>query len=84
MSQRGVLIVAAALTAFVLVIAGGIFGRLSQPRPATAASPATRTIVATRAADPRPRLTRAEWHDDDERGEHEHHRQPERSHDDDD
>ncbi len=89
MSQRGVLIVAAALTAFVLVIAGGIAGRLSQPRPQSS-GPSARVVVAARAAEPQQRLTSAAWRDDDddddddERHEHEHRRAQGWSHDDED
>ncbi len=87
MSNRGMVIVAAALTAFVLVVAGGIAGRLSR-RDAQAGRQAA-TTVATMERKPAPRVrvrpAVQSWYDDDDdrapaRGRH---REREAEHDDD-
>ncbi len=69
MTQRGAALIAAALTAFVLVVAGGIAGRLSQPRTVDAGAPkpmVTARAVERRALAPRPAAWRQHEH------EHEH------------
>ncbi|HEX9105003.1 MAG TPA: hypothetical protein VF997_22485 [Polyangia bacterium] len=81
MTQRGAVIVAAALTAFVLVVAGGVAGRLTKrDGAASAATPVTqparppvRALTTARAVERRDVAPRnAVWreHEDDER-EHE-------------
>ena len=65
MTQKGVWIVAAALTAFVLVVAGGIIGRLSRREPQVGQSAPAKTVVAARATQmPRPAVRG--WRDDDD------------------
>ena len=68
MSNRGALIVAAALTAFVLVVAGGIVGRLSKPVAQASASSPAKVVVANRVPQPRPLIRPAmqTWRDDDD------------------
>ena len=73
MTQRGAVILAAALTAFVLVVAGGVAGRLSRPEPPAASAPAAPPwpVVAARAVEhravaPRPAVWREHEHDHDE------------------
>lgn len=80
MSNRGALIVAAALTAFVLVVAGGIAGRLSKPAAPAAGSGAARVVVASRAPERRPIVRPAvqTWRDDDD--DHESRATPGRRH----
>ena len=89
MSNRGALIVAAALTAFVLVVAGGIAGRLSRPDARTGGRAAAKVALASRAPAPRPVVRPAlqSWRDDDD--DHERHsargrRSVESEHEDDD
>ncbi len=88
MSNRGMVIVAAALTAFVLVVAGGIAGRLSRPDAQAGRQAATTVATTERTPAPRVRVRPAvqSWYDDDDddrapaRGRH---REREAEHDDD-
>ena len=69
MSNRGALILAAALTAFVLVVAGGIAGRLARKEVRAASpAPAVETVVADRTREPRAPVRPAakRWRDDDD------------------
>ncbi|HEX6837075.1 MAG TPA: hypothetical protein VF334_10910 [Polyangia bacterium] len=75
MTQRGAVILAAALTAFVLVVAGGVAGRLSRPEPPAASAPAAppwpvvaARPVVRRAPAPRP----AVWREHEREHEHDH------------
>ncbi len=80
MSNRGAVVIATALTAFVLVVAGGIVGRLSKP----VTRPTADVVVASRA--PQQRLVRPAaqtWHEEDEHERH-HGRRHEEHEDDDD
>jgi len=72
MTQRGAVTLAAALTAFVLVVAGGVAGRLSRPEPPAASVPAPvpRQVLAERPVEhrapaPRPAVWREHEHDHD-------------------
>lgn len=73
MSNRGALIVAAALTAFVLVVAGGIVGRLSKPAVQAGRSSPAQVVVAQRGPQPRPLIRPAmqTWRDDGDDDDHE-------------
>lgn len=89
MSNRGALIVAAALTAFVLVVAGGIAGRLSKPAERAGAGGPAKAVVASRIPAPGPPVTRAmqtwrDGEDDPERRAQEGHRHVDAEHEDDD
>ena len=82
MSNRGALLIAAALTAFVLVITGGIVGRLSKPKKAQTAP---RAVLASRAPERhivvRPAVRT--WHEDDDDERHHGRRHEEHEEDDD-
>lgn len=75
MSNRGALILAAALTAFVLVVAGGIAGRLSKPAArAVSSNPASaKVVVASRSPEQRAAVRPAlrTWRADDDEHERE-------------
>ena len=51
MTQKTALILSAVLTAFLLVVGGGVIARVSQPEAASAAVPTAAPIAATPAAD---------------------------------
>jgi len=77
MTQRGAVILAAALTAFVLVVAGGVAGRLSRPERPAASAPAAaapRQVVAARAVEHRAVAPRpAVWREHEHEHEHDEH-----------